>query len=449
MAQNRKTIDIIKKFGTYEMCNTPEQIKLYRETGDVGYLCYSVVHSGVVGCGKTTTIAQGFGLWCLEAQQRGLTGLGIAIAGVNKKRVKENFCNALIKEWGIGNNGYHEVHSGREGYRDAELFGQWLYFVDIKDKKAEERIRGLSDIVGIIFEELSLFDKEEYEMILGRLRKGFNPDEKEKWPENWMPFWSVASTNPDGPSHWILKHCTKDPNEKSVRMRLIAWGMKDACYSEAKDNYKRLLNQWRDTPVLYKRNLLGKWVGNDKAVYKAFNIKRHTYTNAEFPDIDIGGMSRGFLAVDAGSSHPTAILKIYKSRGGPYIITNEKRIAHTAPSDIAIEIGGWYDLLNEQFKTEPNLFLDPAAAWLKDELTKHNMKYTNAKNEHLPGINFVRGLLGSDNLLINRDECPNLVAEMSSYEFKNEETDEVIKLGDDFVDALRYGVFTDSVIFGG
>lgn len=442
MAQNRKTADIIKKFGTYEMCNTPEQIKLYRETGDVDNICYSVVHSGVIGCGKTTTIAQGFGLWCLEAQQRGLTGLGIAFVGVSQKRVKENLCNTIVKTWGAGPESYHETHSGKQGYRDAELFGQWIYFIDLKDKGAEERIRGLSNIVGVIFEELSLIDEQKYLMLLGRLRKSLTPDEKAKWPEDWMPCWSVASTNPDGPSHWILKHCSNGS------MRLVAWGMKDACYPEAKDNYKRWLKLYKDTPVLYKRNLLGKWVGNDKAVYKAFNLKRHTYTNEEFPYIDISGMSRGFLAVDAGSSHPTAVLKIYKSRGGPYIVTNEKRIAHTAPSDIAIEIGEWYDILNEQFKTEPNLFLDPAAAWLKDELRKHGMGYTNAKNEHLPGINFVRGLLGSDNLLINRDECPNLVAEMSSYEFKNEETDDVVKLGDDFVDALRYGVFTDSVIFG-
>ena len=34
---------------------------------------------------------------------------------------------------------------------------------------------------------------------------------------------------------------------------------------------------------------------------------------------------------------------------------------------------------------------------------------------------------------------------MSSYSFKNTDTDQVVKVGDDFVDSMRYGIVGDYV----
>lgn len=440
MAQNKKTSEIIKKFGTIEMCNNLDDIRRVREN-HIGEYCNSVVHSGVIGCGKSTTLAQALGCYCLEAKARGLVGLRIAIVGISQKRVKENFCNALIKAWGAGANGYHETHSAKEGYRDAELFNQWLYIIDLHDKGAEERIRGLSDVTGVIIEELSLIDEEKYLLLLGRLRGSLTPKQKSVWPDNWLLHWVVSSTNPDGPTHWILKHVADG------RMKLIPWGMKDACYPEAKASYKGWIELYKDTPVLFKRNLKGLWVANDKAVYTAFNLKRHTYKDNEY-DISLSDMKRVFIAADAGSSHPTAALLICKTYSGEYIVADAMKITHTAPSEIVRALGVWYDIVSDIFGG-CMVYVDPAAAWLKDQLTEAHMSYTNAKNDHLLGINFVRGLLGTDKLLINSDKCPDLVNEMSSYSFKDENRDEVIKINDDFVDALRYGVYTDYVINGG
>ena len=441
MAQNIKTSNIIKKFGTYEMCNTPDELKRWRDGGSLAEPCNSVVHSGVIGCGKSTTIAQAFGLWCLEAQARGLVGLRIVIAGVSQKRVKENFCNALIKVWGAGENGYHETHSSKVGYRDGELFGQWLYIIDLHDKGAEERIRGLSDVTGIIIEELTLIEEEKYLMLLGRMRGSLTPEQQRLWPDNWMRHWVVSSTNPDGPTHWILKHV------KDGRMKLIPWGMQDACYPDAKASYKHWIELYRDTPVIYKRNLLGLWVGNDKAVYTAFNLKRHTYSDNEY-DISLRDMKRVFIAVDAGSSHPTAALLICKTFSGEYVVCDAMRIQHTAPSEIVRAIGIWYDTITDIFGSALVIY-DSAAAWLKDEMLKFGLNCMGAKKDVVVGINFVRGLLGGDALLINRDKCPDLVSEMSSYSFKNEERDDVVKVEDDFVDALRYGVYTDYIMNDG
>jgi phage terminase large subunit len=70
-------------------------------------------------------------------------------------------------------------------------------------------------------------------------------------------------------------------------------------------------------------------------------------------------------------------------------------------------------------------------------------------NSHADGIGCVRNMLALDQLFIFSN-CENLIDEMYACSFKdnNSGKDEVIKLGDDFCDALRYGVYTDSVIGG-
>ena len=49
------------------------------------------------------------------------------------------------------------------------------------------------------------------------------------------------------------------------------------------------------------------------------------------------------------------------------------------------------------------------------------------------------------------ETCEELVSEIYGYVFKDDKSgkDEVVKIGDDLVDAMRYGVYTDYVIKGG
>ena len=93
------------------------------------------------------------------------------------------------------------------------------------------------------------------------------------------------------------------------------------------------------------------------------------------------------------------------------------------------------------------MYIDPSAAALKDELRKVGIDYVNAFNSHKDGIGTVRSFLALSKLIIF-DTCTNLINEFYSYQFKSETSDEVVKIEDDFVDALRYGVHTDSTIGG-
>ena len=68
-------------------------------------------------------------------------------------------------------------------------------------------------------------------------------------------------------------------------------------------------------------------------------------------------------------------------------------------------------------------------------------------NSHIDGIGCIQTNLSLDKLFI-LDNCEYLISEMYSYRYKDTTNgkDEVIKVGDDFVDALRYGVYTDTVV---
>jgi phage terminase large subunit len=160
-------------------------------------------------------------------------------------------------------------------------------------------------------------------------------------------------------------------------------------------------------------------------------------------------MKYSFIAVDYGSDHPTAILLISRNWTSQYIVTKELKLERTAVSDIVIKIGDFIEFLHDQGCANKCIYVDPAAATLKDELRKSGLSSINAMNSHDDGIGCVRNMLALDQLFIFSN-CENLIDEMYAYSFKdnNSGKDEVIKLGDDFCDALRYGVYTDSVIGG-
>ena len=436
MAHSKKQLQVISTFGTWAMCNTQQDIELFK-SGDSD-LNKIILHSGCVGCGKSFSIAEGFGYFCMRLEAIGISNFNFVIAGQSQNSVKKNFCKELNKAFPGDFRFDGSVSSGI--VKDAVLFSQNLYLIGLSDAKSEERIRGLSDIRGAICEELTLFNEEQFNLMTARIRGEISEHDQALLDKHFPDFldgFVIASTNPGSPTHWLVKYI------RDGRIKLLKWTMEDACWKGKDKFYNDRMRQWKDTPVLYKRNLLGLWCANDGGVYPGFNPKRHCYSSADY-DINYRVFRRNIIAVDAGSNHPTAVLLISKSFDGRYIVSKQKRIRRTAPSDIALEIGQWYDEMCE-YGNFSGLYVDPAAQWLVDELHKKGMRTINAKNDHMLGINYIRGLLGTDSLLINSDECPDLVSEMGSYSFKNKDSDEVIKINDDFCDALRYGVYTDYI----
>jgi hypothetical protein len=424
-----------------------------------------VVHSGPFGVGKTRCLVEAFGIYCMRLQELGTVGLTFILAGKTQQSVKRNMCNVLN---GLFGNDF-EYHKGnKDGLdRDAILFGQNIYIIGFNDSSSREKFQGLSDIMGILHDECTLCKQEQFDYAIGRLRGVINSDssvdeddedaeyididdnneilgeKKIALPEGTTTMWYVGSCNPDAPNHFIKRYID-DNILKNVR-----WYCEDAIWSGAKAMYDRLRKLYRNNVAFLSRYVNGEWTSSDRMVYPMFNPKQHIIHYECDERTNYESMKRNFIAVDYGSDHPTAILLISLTYSDEYVVNKEKKLERTAVSDIVIEIGKFIDYLASMHCGYHTVYVDPAAATLKDEMRKNGIKYQDALNRHDAGIDCIRNRLSLNSLFIV-DECENLLDEMYSYSFKenneNSGKDEVIKIKDDFCDAMRYGVYTDSVI---
>jgi PBSX family phage terminase large subunit len=392
------------------------------------------MHVGCMGCGKTYGAVEGFGLYCAKLKSLGIVGLNFVLLGRTQSTVKKNMCNVLSKLYGVD---FKYDGSRVNGIvKDATLFGQNLFIIGFNDSSSESKFRGLSDIMGILHDEAVFCTKEQFDLIMSRLRGEIDVE----LPDGYVKNWYIGSTNPDAPTHFILDYINKGI------IKLIQWYAKDACWDGFTSYFERQKRLNRGNKAGWERYIQGKWSASDNMVYPMFYYKKHVIEGYE---IDYTQMKRTFIAVDYGSNHPTAILLISKSWSGEYIVSKELKLKRTAVSDIVQKISEYIAFLRDIGVGCDNVYVDPSAVALKDEMTKLGIEYTPALNGHEEGIGAIRNLFSLDRLFI-LETCEELVAEIFGYVFKDNKSgkDEVVKVIDDLVDAMRYGVYTDSVIRG-
>lgn len=395
-----------------------------------------VIHSGCFGCGKTYSLVEGFGIYCCKLKELGIYGLNFVLLGKTQSAVKKNMCNILSKLYG---NDFKYDSSKKSGVvKDAVLFGQNIYIIGLNDTSSESKFRGISDIMGILHDEAVLCTREQFDYIMGRLRGEIDVE----LPSGFVKQWYIGSTNPDVPTHFIL-----DYTKKGILV-MIKWYMSDACWDGSKEYYDRLITLYKDNPSFYSRYLKGKWTSSDRMVYPMFNYKRHVL-NEEDIEISYKDFKRSFISIDYGSDHPTAIALISVSWSGEYIITKVCKLRNTAPSDIVNKVALYYNFLSKNEVGCDNIYIDPSAGGLKDELRKAELFTFDALNSHSDGIGYLRNLMALNKFFIT-SSCDELVSEIYSYRFKDNSSgkDEVIKVGDDLVDSIRYGIYTDHIVRG-
>lgn len=388
------------------------------------------LHCGCMGCGKTHALMEAFGVYCLTLKMQGYSGLNFILLGRTQNAVKKNMCNVLANAY--GEDFKYDRSVCLDGItKDATLFGMNLYIVGLNDTTAEAKIRGISNVTGIIHDEAVLCKKEQFELVLSRLRGG------KTLPAGYVNNWYIGSTNPDSPEHFLLKLV------KAGAIKLIQWYASEVRWDGFKQYIERQKRLYRRNRAFWERYILGKWTGSDTLVYQSFRPKIHILENMS---ADLKEFKRLFVSVDFGSDHPTAILLIGYTYDNQYVVLQEWKSRRTAPSDIVQDIANILDMVwHETGNRNIPVYVDPAAAALKDELKKKGIHPTNAKNKHEEGIGCIESLFALD-LLFILAECENLVHELFTYSYKPGEKGQVIKLGDDFVDALRYGVYTDSCL---
>jgi hypothetical protein len=90
------------------------------------------------------------------------------------------------------------------------------------------------------------------------------------------------------------------------------------------------------------------------------------------------------------------------------------------------------------------VIVDPAAAAFKAELSSRGAWVTDADNGVGPGIASVSTMFHTRRLIVNKDECPRLCKGIPEYSWDPRAAklgeEAPVKVNDDEVDALRYGV---------
>ena len=390
------------------------------------------IHEGCFGSGKTYSCCMGLGLLCSNLEDLCITGLTIILCGRTKTTVKSNMGDVLAEQF--GEDFKYTTSKKLDGKtKDAVLFSQNIHIKGFDDGKAEELFRGISNVFCVLHDECTLCNPDDLKYLLGRLRGEWD---KYNFPEGICPGFYVGSCNPEGPTNHIKK-LIDSPKYNSLK-----WNMHNACWNGADEYYAGLMEDYKDNPLMYKRYLLGLWVSAEGQIYASFDPDKHILSSNDY-SVDFKGFDRIIMGVDVGSNHPTAIV-VCGVDSGTYVVLETYRYQRTPLSDIALNIAKIFDRVRSSGAVIDAVYVDPAAASMRDELLKNGINSLNARNEHIEGIRCIDTLYARDRLYI-MDTCTELIDEIGSYVWKESKSgkDEINKINDDCCDAKRYCIYSD------
>lgn len=203
--------------------------------------------------------------------------------------------------------------------KEGELFGRRVYLEGAANAEAESKIRGMT-LMGAYCDELTLFGKEFFVMLLSRLSESGAK--------------LFATTNPDTPAHWVKRDYLDNPR---VDLLSIKFTLDDNVFLPKK--YVESLKS-EFCGVFYDRFILGKWVAAEGRVYESFSsanvlsskeiesrlAENRLITAAIGVDYGGNGSASAFVLVgaDAGFKNLYVLSELYdkRNRSAESLISN-------------------------------------------------------------------------------------------------------------------------------
>lgn len=256
-----------------------------------------------------------------------------------------------------------------KGQKQAWYGGREITLLGANDVKAETRVRGVTG-AGFYFDELTLLPREFVKQCQGRM----SPDDAK----------AFATTNPDGPYHWVrAEHIDRADELGPRRFRHFSWPI-DANPFISRQYIEDIKAEYGEGTLWAKRFIEGQWVAAEGAVYDFFNEAE--YTIPTVPQSD-----ELYVSVDYGTSNATSAGLYGVWRGGGLRAARLRGYYHSGRDTGRQKTDSEYaDDLDEIFATEkPNvkaLILDPSAASFKTELRKRGWTVRDADNDVIDGI---------------------------------------------------------------
>ncbi|MGA5209007.1 PBSX family phage terminase large subunit [Streptomyces pseudogriseolus] len=382
--------------------------------------------SGAVSSGKTIASLIAFLIALVAAPDHGL----IVIVGRTLQTIERNLIDPLQSSHLFGPLARHVQHT--TGSTTATILGRTVHLVGASDARAEGRIRGATIALAYV-DEATLVPHAFWMMLLSRLRVGGQSR-------------LLATTNPDGPFHWLRKEFIL----RGAEVGLTNWHFTlDDNPSLDPGFVRRLKAQY--TGLWYRRFILGEWCLAQGSVYDMFDETRHV--------VDLLPYMRRWTAVgiDYGTVNPFAAVLIGHGEDNHLYAVSEYRhdsataLRQLTDAEYSRNVREWLAGIRRPGEhgqargVRPEwIFVDPSAASFMNQLwTERVPNIAPAVNDVLDGIRSVSVALGSGLLRIHRS-CTGLLGELPGYAWDERAAergeDKPLKMDDHSADALRYAL---------
>lgn len=294
-----------------------------------------------------------------------------------------------------------------------------------------ERLRGLT-IGSYWMDECAMFMALIFEILRGRMRSKYGPlrgiGTTTPRGYNWVHSFFVKKKHP------IFKKMLADPEN----YEWFNWTSFDNPHLP--EEFITDLKNIPDSP--YKdQEVLGKFTSFEGQVYKMFDPAVNIISKKDLPI-----MKEYIYCCDWGYTHPlVGIIIGFDSDGRAYVVEEYYERGSRVP--ILID---WMLERKEKYKLNEG-YGDPSEPQFIMEFDEKGLNMYPADNSVAPGIRTVSEMLvpagdGKPRLFVVED-CENTLEEFTNYKYKDNSADvagkdEPVKLNDDAMDALRYGLHT-------
>lgn len=324
------------------------------------------------------------------------------------------------------------------GANTCRILGRLVHVIGANDAKAENVLRGVT-LAGAYVDEVTVIPEAFFRQLLARC--------------------SVAgariygTTNPDTPTHWLMRDYIKKldlPVGHEKRPNMVTFHFRLPDNPSLDPEYVRSLMA-ENTGLWYERNIEGRWVAAEGAIYGMLDENVHCRPAPPPPE----RWQAAWIGIDYGTSNPShAVLMVLAAddtgREALWAVDewqhNGREKGQLTAADQAARMAEWAASLLADVGVVPVTVLDPSAAPLRVQLRSDGWQGVRGADNRVEfGLQAVASLFGGERLYVDKVKCPQLWDELCSYVWDEKalergEPEQPMKFADHGPDALRYAV---------
>lgn len=398
---------------------SPKQKEIFTWAHQHGNEYDGIAADGAIRSGKTVCMSCSYIMWAMSV----FDDKNFAICGKTVRSAKRNIIKPI--QASVDLKAYYKLD-----YNNSENLltvtskktrrKNYFYVFGGKDESSADLIQGIT-LAGVLLDEVALMPQSFVEQAIARCS------------EEGSKFW--FNCNPKSPEHWFYKEWILKANEKKLYHLHFTFDDNPVMPEEMKQRYKNL---YIDSPIFYKRFILGLWVAADGLVY---DVDLKSIIVDSVPDKKKG---RYFISIDYGTLNAfSAGLWCVNGKTA----TRVKEYYYSGREEGKLKTDEEYykevEKLADGCDIE-KIIVDPSAASFIACIKKHKkFRVKKAKNNVIDGIRVTAEMINHGAIKIH-SSCESIIKEFGLYHWDQKKTDEdaVVKENDHAMDDMRYFCYT-------